>query len=177
AGTRPAPPKDVVLALADALLLGQEERELFVSAASLASPVLQTLFGRRSRATGRPPLTAAILVFLIADIRGYTRFTQERGDAAAARLTARFAELAQGVVEQHDGQFVEARGDEILAAFASARQALRAAHALQIRCAEETQAHADLPLAIGIGMDVGEAVPLEDTAGYRGAALNRAARL
>src|SRR5262249_11329976 len=133
-------------------------------------------FGRRSKTPEQPTLTAAILVFLIADIRGYTRFTQERGDSAAARLTARFAELAQGVVEQHDGQFVEARGDEILAAFASARQALRAAHALQTRCTEESDAHSDLPLAIGIGMDVGEAVPLEN-GGYRGAALNRSARL
>ncbi|HEX5546044.1 MAG TPA: adenylate/guanylate cyclase domain-containing protein, partial [Ktedonobacterales bacterium] len=71
---------------------------------------------------------------------------------------------------------VEVRGDEVLAVFASARQALHAAHMLQARCAEEAAAHPDLPLAIGVGMDVGEPIPMED-GGYRGAALNRAARL
>jgi len=40
---------------------------------------------------------------------------------------------------------------------------------------EATRADPELPLPVGIGLDVGEAVPLED--GYRGAALNRAARL
>ena len=68
------------------------------------------------------------------------------------------------------------RGDEVLAVFASARQALHAAHMLQARCAEEATAHPELPLAIGVGMDVGEPIPMED-GGYRGAALNRAARL
>ena len=36
-----------------------------------------------------------ILTFLIADVRGYTRFTQDQGDEAAARLAATFAELAR----------------------------------------------------------------------------------
>jgi class 3 adenylate cyclase len=175
AGKRSAPSKEVVSALAAALGLGREEREAFLSAADLESPVMHALFGRQPAKPARAPLTAAILVFLIADIRSYTRFTQEHGDEAAARLTARFAELARATVEQWDGQLVETRGDEVLAVFASARQALRAAHDLQAHCAVETNAHPDAPLAIGIGLDIGEAVPVED--GYRGAALNRAARL
>ena len=40
---------------------------------------------------------------------------------------------------------------------------------------EETEAAPDLPLTVGIGIDVGEAVPVED--GFRGVALNTAARL
>lgn len=35
----------------------------------------------------------AILTFLIADVRGYTLFTQERGDEAAAHLATKFAEV------------------------------------------------------------------------------------
>ena len=54
--------------------------------------------------------------------------------------------------------------------FASARQALRFALALQQRVADE-----ELPRGIGVGLDAGEAVAVED--GYRGGALNRAARL
>ena len=38
---------------------------------------------------------AGIRTFLIADVRGYTLFTQERGDEAAAKLAARFAEIAR----------------------------------------------------------------------------------
>jgi class 3 adenylate cyclase len=35
---------------------------------------------------------AQIRTFLIADMRGYTLFTQERGDEAAAKLAAKFAD-------------------------------------------------------------------------------------
>ncbi len=175
AGKRSAPSKEIASALADALRLGKEERREFLNAADLESPVMNALLGRQTAKPARPPLTAAILVFLIADIRDYTRFTQERGDEVAARLTARFADLARAAVERWDGQLVEVRGDEILAVFASARSALRAAQDLHARCADETATHPDMPLAVGIGLDIGEAVPVED--GYRGAALNRAARL
>ena len=36
---------------------------------------------------------AEIRAFLIADIRGYTVFTNERGDDAAGRLAAKFARV------------------------------------------------------------------------------------
>jgi hypothetical protein len=36
-----------------------------------------------------------IKTFLIADVRGYTLFTQERGDEVAAKLAAKFAMLAR----------------------------------------------------------------------------------
>lgn len=176
AGKRSAPPEDIAVALADFLQLTKDERELFLDSAEMASPIMHALTGKNAPTAEQPTMTAAILVFLIADIRGYTHFTQEEGDEAAARLTTRFAELAHAAVEQWDGQLVEARGDEILAVFASARQALRAAHMLQARCDEETQLHPELPLRVGIGLDLGEAVPI-DGGGYRGAALNRAARL
>jgi class 3 adenylate cyclase len=81
-----------------------------------------------STAPGQP---AVVRTFLIADIRGYTRFTQERGDEAAARLAARFAEVVQEGVEATGGELVELRGDEALAVFASARRAIRAAVELQ----------------------------------------------
>lgn len=175
-GTRPAPPAGTVKAIAAALSLTKEERETLVDAAELASPMFRKLADKNRGAPKQRVLTAAILVFLIADIRGYTRFTQEHGDAAAARLTNRFSELAHAIADQYDGRVVEVRGDEVLAVFASARQGLHAAHMLQARCAEEASTHPDLPLMIGIGLDVGEPIPVED-GGYRGAALNRAARL
>jgi peptide/nickel transport system substrate-binding protein len=116
-----------------------------------------------------------IRTFLIADVRGYTLFTQERGDEAATKLAARFAEVAREVVKEHGGSVIELRGDEALAVFDSARQAILAAVHAEERFLEETVADPSFPLPVGIGLDAGEAVPLE--AGYRGGALNLAARL
>jgi DNA-binding SARP family transcriptional activator/class 3 adenylate cyclase len=116
-----------------------------------------------------------VRTFLIADVRGYARFTLEQGDEAAARLAGTFAAIAREIISAHGGEVVELRGDEALAVFASARQALRAAVALQERCSQDTMADASLPLKVGIGLDAGEAVAVEG--GYRGTALNLAARL
>jgi DNA-binding NarL/FixJ family response regulator/class 3 adenylate cyclase len=118
---------------------------------------------------------AGIKTFLIADVRGYTAFTERRGDEAAAVLAARFARIARRVVEASGGTVVEFRGDEALAVFDSARAAIRSAVALLRRLAKATADDQTLPLPAGIGLDAGEAVPVEG--GYRGAALNLAARL
>ena len=70
---------------------------------------------------------------------------------------------------------VELRGDEVLAVFSSPSQAVRASVELQAACAEETADDPTLPMPIGIGIDAGPAVPVDD--GYRGVAINMAARL
>ncbi len=118
---------------------------------------------------------SAIRTFMIADVRGYTSYTQTYGDQAAGRLAGAFAEISREVVEANDGQLLELRGDEALCVFDSARDAIRAATALQERFVTEAVQDADMPLLVGIGIDVGEAVPVEG--GYRGGALNLAARL
>ncbi len=118
----------------------------------------------------RTPSETELRTFLIADIRGYTTYTREHGDEAAADLAARFAALVDEVVTARDGFLLELRGDEALVVFVSARKALRAAIDLQARFRE-----AELPRGVGIGLDAGEAIPVGD--GYRGTALNLAARL
>jgi branched-chain amino acid transport system substrate-binding protein len=124
-------------------------------------------------ATQGPP--ADVRTFLIADVRGYTRYTQEHGDEQAGELAARFADLAGQVVSSSGGQVIELRGDEALAVFGSARQALRASADLQRRFREREDGQPVFPLGIGIGLDAGEAVPI--AGGYRGTALNLASRL
>jgi WD40 repeat protein/class 3 adenylate cyclase len=113
--------------------------------------------------------------FLIADVRGYTRFTREHGDAESARLVIRFADLARDAVAARGGQVIELRGDEALAVFTSPVQAVRAAIELLAACAEEEAADPTLPLHVGVGIDAGEAIPVES--GFRGSPLNAAARL
>ena len=124
---------------------------------------------------GAPGDTVTVRTFLIADIRGYTTFTREHGDSAAARLAKAFADLARDAVEARSGSVIELRGDEALAVFTSSAHAIRAALELQAACQEETAADPTLPLPIGIGIDAGDAVPVEG--GFRGVALNMAARL
>jgi class 3 adenylate cyclase len=119
---------------------------------------------------------APVRTFLIADIRGYTSFTEKYGDEASARLTAKFSEIVREGVQIRGGALIEIRGDEALAVFDSARQALRAAVDLQSQFAEETDPDSNLPLRVGIGIDSGEAIRLDDGS-FRGAALNVAARL
>jgi class 3 adenylate cyclase len=117
-----------------------------------------------------------VRTFLIADIRGYTRFTEQHGDEASAKLAARFSEIVREGVELRGGELIELRGDEALAVFDSARQAIRAAVDLQSQFAEETDMVSNCPIRVGIGIDSGEAIKLEDGS-FRGAALNIAARL
>ena len=119
--------------------------------------------------------SAELLSFLIADIRGYTSFTQSRGDEAAAELAGKFARVAREGIEAHGGRLLELRGDEALAVFTSARASLRAAVALQQVFTDENRLDPGLPLTVGIGLDAGEVVPVEG--GYRGGALNLAARV
>jgi class 3 adenylate cyclase len=161
-------PPEAIERLADFLGLDGEERANFFNAAPLP----------KSATTGHTPVAKglpAIQVFLIADVRGYTHFTLERGDEAAARLTRRFAMLVREVVTLRHGHLIELRGDEALACFSSVRQALQAAVEMQEHFFQATKADYTLPLPVGIGLDAGEAVPTDD--GYRGAALNLAARL
>ena len=116
-----------------------------------------------------------LLTFLIADVRGYTRFTHDHGDEEGAKVAARFAELARAAITELGGRLIELRGDEALAFFGSARQAIRAAVGLQSRFRDPSGGEPAFPLGIGIGLDAGEAVPVEG--GFRGGPLNLAARL
>ncbi len=140
-----------------------------------AEGLIEGILQRGERTPAPPDDVSELLTFLFADIRGYTKFTQRRGDEAAAKLTAKFVMIVRALVDQFNGTVFEHRGDEVLCVFRSPRQCLRLAVALQQRFVEETADDANLPMAVGIGIDAGEAVRGPD--GYRGGALNLAARL
>jgi DNA-binding NarL/FixJ family response regulator/class 3 adenylate cyclase len=114
-----------------------------------------------------------VRAFLIADMRGWTRLTHDRGDEEAGRVAGRFAELTRAAIQPFDGNLLELRGDEVLVVFDSVRQAIRAGIALQARYV--APGGSIDPLPVGIGLAAGEAVEVEG--GYRGGALNLAARL
>jgi class 3 adenylate cyclase len=87
--------------------------------------------------TATAPNRPELRTFLIADVRGYTRFTAEHGDDAAAHLAATFAAWARDAVEARGGRVIELRGDEVLAVFDAADRSVRAALELQWTLAEE----------------------------------------
>jgi adenylate cyclase len=113
--------------------------------------------------------------FLIADIRGYTTYTRTHGDEAAGKLAGTFASLARLAVSARNGEVLELRGDEVLAVFEDPAEAARAAVELQAICAEEADQSPGFGFPVGVGLDFGEVVPVEG--GFRGAAINLAARL
>ena len=115
----------------------------------------------------------AVRTFLIADIRGFTRFTHDRGDEEAAEVATHFADVTRQTLERSGGELVELRGDEALVVFESVRAAIRTAVLLQSRYVS-SGGPLD-PLPVGIGLAAGEAIEVEG--GYRGGALNLAARL
>jgi class 3 adenylate cyclase len=120
------------------------------------------------------PRASEVRTFLIADIRGYTQYTHAHGDDAASELAAAFARTVRDAMPAWDGELLELRGDEALCVFVSARRALGAAVDLQARFRRPAEGE-PLALGVGIGLDAGEALPTEG--GYRGGALNLAARL
>src|SRR5262245_3208988 len=85
---------------------------------------------------GEPTGGPLYRAFLIADIRGWTSFTRERGPAAAGRLAKTFADLARDAVEARGGIVFELRGDEAVAVFDEPFQAVRAGIELQATFAE-----------------------------------------
>jgi serine/threonine-protein kinase len=149
-----------------------KDRELrFATCAELVGAARVALSGEAPALPVLPAVAApAVRSFVFADVRGYTAYTGEQGDEAGAALARRFAEIVETLAPNYAGVLQELRGDEALVVFDSPRQALRFALALQAKVTEE-----DLARPIGVGLDTGEAVPVEG--GYRGGALNRAARL
>jgi DNA-binding SARP family transcriptional activator len=121
------------------------------------------------------PAETALRTFLLAHVNGYARYTRERGDEAGSALARAFIGVARSVATESGGSFVELRGDEALCVFGSARGALRAAVELQRRLRTAPEEGGRFPLAVGAGLDAGEAAAVEG--GYWGGAANLAARL
>jgi class 3 adenylate cyclase len=121
-------------------------------------------YGRQAPDSGRRSLAT----ILMTDIVDSTARAVALGPARWRDLVSGHNELAERIIDRHDGQVVKTTGDGIIARFDSADRAVRAADAL-------CQAMRDLDLPIRAGIQTGE---VELVAGdVRGVAVHAAARI
>ena len=103
------------------------------------------------------------------DITGYTRLTQERGDAAAADLAAKLARLVQRTSVRHGGRPVKWLGDGVMLHFPNPGHGVVAALEMVAAVAE-----AGLPPA-HVGLHAGPVIFQEGD--YFGQTVNLASRI
>jgi len=123
-------------------------------------------------ATQSAPVTRG---FLFADLRGYTAFTEARGDKAARELLDAYRRIVRQVVGEFGGAEIKTEGDSFYVVFPSATAAVTCGIALVQAAAEATIARPDLPIKVGVGVHAGETADNDE--GYVGSAVNVAARL
>jgi class 3 adenylate cyclase len=125
--------------------------------------------------TSASPGNAQTRGFLFADLRGYSRFTEEHGDQAAGELIHRYRELVREQIAAFQGAEIRTEGDSFYVVFDSVSPAVRAGLAIRDAAAEASAAEPDAPIRVGIGIHAGE---VEDGAdGIVSSAVNIAARV
>ena len=116
-----------------------------------------------------------LTAILSADAKGYSRLMAENEEATVRTITA-FREIVTEVVQKHRGRVVDSPGDNILAEFASAVDAVRGGVEIQ----EELKArNAELPenrrMEFRIGINLGDVIHEEER--IYGDGVNIAARV
>jgi len=132
-------------------------------------------FGRlNTHPPGEPFVESAFRAILFTDIADSTRLTQELGDRAVMRVLREHDSIVRTALAQFGGTEIKHTGDGIMAAFASAYQAVGAATQIQ-RELHQRDAAEQHALQVRIGVAAGEPVTEHDD--LFGAAVQQAARL
>jgi DNA-binding NarL/FixJ family response regulator/class 3 adenylate cyclase len=118
-------------------------------------------------------LPSGIVALLFTDVEGSTRLVQELGSEYSA-VMGEHRRLVREAFEPLGGHEIDCRGDEFFIAFASTRDALRAAVEAQRALAASDWPSAT-PLRVRMGVHTGEPTPAEG--GYVGIDVHRAARI
>jgi class 3 adenylate cyclase len=132
-------------------------------------------FGRlNTHPAGEPYVDSAFRAILFTDIVDSTRLTQQLGDRAVMQLLREHDSVVRAALAQFGGSEVKHTGDGIMAAFASASQAVGAAIRIQ-QALEEGAGARTGELRVRIGVAAGEPVTEQDD--LFGTAVQQAARL
>ena len=116
------------------------------------------------------------LAILFADVVGSTRLYELMGDLRARDMVAICIDVMRSATEQHQGTVIKTMGDEVMATFPTADDALNAAAQMQQQISSHPQLKVDgQPVAIRIGCHFGPVV-LENRDVF-GAAVHTANRM
>ncbi len=117
-------------------------------------------------------------VVLITDMKAFARMTQEQGTVATAKAIQKHRDLLLPVIAQHAGHGKSTGGDGLVAAFASADEALKAAVMMQRELKRYNEKRTeDLRIFVRMGIASGEVIVDRVGCPFIGDALNRAARV
>jgi len=116
-----------------------------------------------------------LAAILSADVKGYSRLMGEDEEATVRTLSA-YREILSTLIQQHNGDVVDSKGDNLLAEFSSVVDSVKCAVAIQkeIR-ARNAQLPANRRMQFRIGINLGDVVE-EDGCIY-GDGVNIAARI
>jgi class 3 adenylate cyclase len=132
-------------------------------------------FGRlNTHPPGEAYVESAFRAILFTDIVDSTHLTQQLGDREVMQLLRRHDSIVRSALAQFGGSEVKHTGDGIMAAFASASQAVRAAMEVQRALQQDNEAERS-QFQVRIGVAAGEPVTEQDD--LFGAAVQQAARL
>jgi len=104
-----------------------------------------------------------LTAILSADVKGYSHLMQDDEEATVRTITA-YRGVMSTLIQEHDGRVVDAKGDNVLAEFASVVDAVRCAVEIQ---KELKVRNAELPeqrrMEFRIGINLGDVIEEEET--------------
>ncbi len=116
------------------------------------------------------------VAILFADVVGSTQLYEQLGDAQAREMVARCLEIMRDATETNAGTVIKTMGDEVMATFPTADDAMNAAKRMQETIVvEESLAHDNGHVAIRIGCHYGPVV--QENRDIFGSAVHTANRM
>ncbi|MCZ6533471.1 MAG: adenylate/guanylate cyclase domain-containing protein, partial [SAR324 cluster bacterium] len=124
---------------------------------------------------GQKAIQRRLTAILCADVVGYSRLMGAEEEATIETLTA-YRKVFTSKIKKHRGRLVDAKGDAILAEFASVVDAVNGAVEIQRELGEKnTELSDDRRMDFRIGINMGDVVVQDDV--IYGDGVNVAARL
>jgi class 3 adenylate cyclase len=124
--------------------------------------------------------STAVLTILFTDIKGFTRMTEERGEAYSNKLRRQHDELIVPIIEKDGaGRVIKHIGDSVMAVFSEPSAAVARALEAQEKLAGFNRAHPELEdIEVRMGLHCGQVTTENDvSADVFGRHVNRAARV
>ena len=115
------------------------------------------------------------VAILFADVVGSTQLYEQYGDVKASETVAHCLDVMKDATHQFNGKVIKTIGDEVMATFPSADDAMGAATQMQGRLSGEESGEDHIPVSIRIGCHFGPVV--EEQNDIFGAAVHTANRM